>query len=97
MMHGDGKSDIAVVPQKPPNNAGGPAAEAVEERAVAKGNRLAAGHAPDTEPGARDTPARAGARYRGVESVLLPMHRQYPRQEPDEVVPHVRIRAGGAG
>src|SRR6266705_3323457 len=40
MMHGDGKSDIAVVPEKPPNNAGGPAAEGVEGRAVAKGNSL---------------------------------------------------------
>ena len=40
MMHGGGKSDIAVVPQKLPNNAGGPAAEAVEGRAVAKGNSL---------------------------------------------------------
>ena len=61
MMHGDGKSDIAIVPEKPPNKAGGPAAEVVEERAVAKGKRLAAGHAPDTEPGARGTPAGAGA------------------------------------
>ena len=40
MMHGDGKSDIAIVPQKPPNNAGGPIAEAGEGRAVAKGNSL---------------------------------------------------------
>jgi RNA-directed DNA polymerase len=40
MMHGDGKSDTARVPEKPPNNAGGPAAEEVEGRAVAKGNSL---------------------------------------------------------
>lgn len=40
MVNGDGKSDIAVVPRKPPNNAGGPAAEVVEGRAVAKGNSL---------------------------------------------------------
>ena len=40
MMHGDGKSDIAIVPQKQPNNAGGPAAEAAEGRAVAKGKSL---------------------------------------------------------
>jgi hypothetical protein len=40
MTHGDGKSDIAIVPEKPPNNAGGPAAEGVEGRAVAKGNSL---------------------------------------------------------
>ena len=38
MMHGDGKSDTSVVPMKLPNKAGEPAAEAVEEREVAKGN-----------------------------------------------------------
>ena len=38
MTHGDGKSDTAVVPEKRPNNAAEPAAEAVEGRAVAKGN-----------------------------------------------------------
>jgi RNA-directed DNA polymerase len=38
MMHGDGKSDTAVVPRKLPNNAAEPAAEAAEGRAVAKGN-----------------------------------------------------------
>jgi group II intron reverse transcriptase/maturase len=38
MTHGDGKSDTLVVPQKPPNNAGGPAAEVVEGSEVAKGN-----------------------------------------------------------
>jgi RNA-directed DNA polymerase len=37
-MHERGKSDNLVVPAKPPNNAGGPAAEAVEERGLAKGN-----------------------------------------------------------
>ncbi len=40
MMHGDGKSDTAIVPERPPNNAGGPAAEGVEGRAVANGNSL---------------------------------------------------------
>jgi RNA-directed DNA polymerase len=38
MRHGDGKSDISVVPKKLPNNAAEPAAEAVEGREVAKGN-----------------------------------------------------------
>ncbi len=37
-MHEGGKSDNLVVPAKPPNKAGGPAAEAVEERGLAKGN-----------------------------------------------------------
>jgi RNA-directed DNA polymerase len=38
MMHGDGKSDTPIVPEKPPNNAARPAAEVVEGRGVAKGN-----------------------------------------------------------
>ena len=38
MMHGRGKSDPPIVPGKPPNKAGRPAAEAVEGRGGAKGN-----------------------------------------------------------
>jgi len=38
MMNGRGKSDSAVVPAKPPNKVGRPAAEVVEGRALAKGN-----------------------------------------------------------
>ena len=38
MTNGRGKSDRPVVPVKPPNNAGKPAAEAVEGRGLAKGN-----------------------------------------------------------
>jgi RNA-directed DNA polymerase len=37
-MNEHGKSDRPVVPAKPPNNAGQPGAEAVEERGLAKGN-----------------------------------------------------------
>ena len=37
-MHERGKSDSPVVPAKPPNKAGRPAAEVVEERGLAKGN-----------------------------------------------------------
>lgn len=40
MMDGRGKSDGLVVPVKPPNKAGQPAAEAVEGRGPAKGNLL---------------------------------------------------------
>src|SRR5258708_2253562 len=47
-MDGRGKSDDLVVPAKPPNNAGLPAAEVVEERGSAEGN--AAG---ETRPGRR--------------------------------------------
>ena len=38
MMHGNGKSDLAIVAMKLPNKAGQPAAEAVERRAGTKGN-----------------------------------------------------------
>src|SRR5215468_358616 len=38
MTNGRGKSDSSKVPTKPPNNAEGPAAEAVEGRGLAKGN-----------------------------------------------------------
>ena len=38
MMNGRGKSDSPIVPGKPPNKAGQPAAEAVEGRGLAKGN-----------------------------------------------------------
>jgi RNA-directed DNA polymerase len=38
MMHDRGKSDSSVVPRKPPNNAGRPAAEVVEGSGLAKGN-----------------------------------------------------------
>src|SRR5246500_5981783 len=38
MMHGHEKSDSAIVATKPPNKAGRPAAEAVEQRAEAKEN-----------------------------------------------------------
>ena len=38
MTHGRGKSDNCVVPKKSSNNAGGPAAEGMEGRRVAKGN-----------------------------------------------------------
>jgi len=37
-VNGHGKSDSPIVPAKPPNNAGRPVAEAVEERGLAKGN-----------------------------------------------------------
>jgi len=47
-MHERGKSDSPVVPAKPPNNAVGAAAEAVEERGLAKGNT-----AGKTRPGPR--------------------------------------------
>src|SRR2546427_12767331 len=53
VMNGRGKSDGPIVPGKPPNNAGEPVAEAVEERGPAKGNPL--------RRDALRTPSRAGA------------------------------------
>ncbi len=38
MMHGHGKSDSPIEPKKPPNKAEPEAAEAGEERGLAKGN-----------------------------------------------------------
>ncbi|MGH9158869.1 MAG: hypothetical protein ACRD2X_02625 [Vicinamibacteraceae bacterium] len=38
MMHDRGKSDSSVVPEKPPNKAGPPAAEVVEGSGLAKAN-----------------------------------------------------------
>jgi hypothetical protein len=38
MMYGRWKSDSAIVAVKPPNKAGQPVAEAVEQRAETKGN-----------------------------------------------------------
>jgi len=53
VMDGRGKSDGPVVPGKPPNNVGRPAAEAVEGRGPTKGNSL--------RRNALRTPSRAGA------------------------------------
>ena len=53
MTNGRGKSDSSVLPEKPPNNAGQPAAEAVEGRELAKGNT--------PERNALRTQGRAGA------------------------------------
>jgi hypothetical protein len=79
-----------VVPTKSLNKAGGPAAEAMEGSGLAKGN------SPDSH-GDR-TPRRVVAPD-GIERVRQAAKRlafYHPRQEPDAVVPHVRIRGGGA-
>ena len=107
MMNEHGKSDGPVVPAKPPNNGGGtrldpgrtkstPAEEA-EGRGPAKGNRR--------ESRTRRTQCRTygrtrfSRRYVRRDVVMLvmlrPTTRHHPRQEPDAVVPPVRICAGG--
>ena len=58
MMNGHGKSDNLIVPRKPPNKA--QAAEEVEGRRLAKGNRL--------EQNVLRTQSRAGA-YSALERV----------------------------
>jgi len=105
-MHERGKSDGPIVPGKSPNNGDGnrldrcrpvpSSAEGMEGRGPAKGNRRA------TRTG------RTQDRMIPVSQVLTPIRwkervvlivftsvRHYPRQEPDAVVPHVRICAGG--
>ena len=83
------KSDSLVVPMKSPNKAGQPAAEAVEGRGLAKGNLL--------QQNAPRTQCRQGA-LSARERVRLAATRRHGvtlRQEPDAVVPHVRICGGG--
>jgi RNA-directed DNA polymerase len=61
MTHDHGKSDSSVVPRKPPNNAGRPAAEAAEGSGLAKGN------SPDSHGGRtqrRDVPSDGIERVR---------------------------------
>ena len=90
MMNGHGKSDSSIVPRKSPNKAAGRAAEGMEGRELAKGNQL--------EQNALRT-QRRGIAYSALERVRQAVERvaSYLRQEPYEVVPHVRICAGGAG
>src|SRR5215213_6293604 len=52
-MHGQEKSDPAIVARKPTNVAGRPAAEPVERRAGARGERGPAKHAPGSGPDKR--------------------------------------------
>lgn len=105
MMHERGKSDGSIVPAKPPNNSGGtrldpgrpkssPAEEA-EGRGPAKGNRR---EIRTLRTQCRNNGCtRFSRRYGGrdVMSVLsCPSVRHYPRQDPDAVIPPVRICAG---
>ena len=98
MMNGDGKSDSSIVPEKPPNKATQVAAEVVEGRELAKGN-LPECNTPRTlsrtdVPSALRRVCQA-ARRDNVSSGAI--WRYDPRQEPDAVVPHVRICGGGRG
>ncbi len=89
--HVAGESDGPIVPAKRANKAGTPGAESVEERGSPKGNTWTA-DSPRTQ--SRNPREIGGHNVRRVGIVINP-DRHYPREEPDEVVPHVRICAGG--
>jgi len=106
MMYERGKSDGPIVPAKPSNNGQGarrdlcratPApAESAEERGPAKGNRRES-RTPRTQC-RKYGRTKFSRRYVG-RHVMLVMScialRHHPRQEPDAVIPLVRICAGG--
>jgi hypothetical protein len=90
-MHVCGESDGFIVPAKRANkvDAYGLAAESAEERRPTKGN------APQAH--LRRTQSR-GCESQGlwrIRQARVAGRHMNPRQEPYEVIPHVRIRAGG--
>ena len=91
-MHAAEESDDPIVPGKRTNKTGTPAAESVEERGSPKGNPCLS-YSRRTQ--CRITRAIDGHEVRRVATVSDCCDRHYPREEPDEVVPHVRICAGG--
>ena len=93
-MHGYRKSDSSVVPKKFPNKAGQPVAEEMEGRGLAKGN-MRQQNASRTQ--CRTHAPRELEQVRLAVAMALPHGRHHPRQEPDAVVPLVRIRGGGHG
>ena len=90
MMHGREKSDLAIVAEKPPNEAGLPAPEAVERRAGAVGN--ADQHRTLRTQG-RDSVAQGLGRIRQAPEQRIAV--KHPRWEPYAGKPHVRFCAGG--
>ncbi len=89
MMHGRGKSDAAIVAEKPTNKAERSAAEPVEPRAEAKGNASQQSTQPGAAPGKRVTGAGAHTIRREAVSRLD------PRQEPCAACDHDRDRTTG--
>src|SRR5215470_14339302 len=89
MMHGHEKSDSAIVAMKPPNNAGRPAAEAVERRAGAKEN---ANRCCTCRTQGRESVSQAPERVRKAARPAV----NHPRWEPYAGKLHVRFCAGGA-
>jgi hypothetical protein len=93
MMHGREKSDSSIVPGKPANKAGEPAAEPVEGREGAEGNAA-------QQSGCRTQTRERLSQALGRVREAWPSHRFYvshPRQEPGALAAHAGICAGGAG
>jgi RNA-directed DNA polymerase len=89
MMHGHEKSDSAIVATKPPNKAGRPAAEAVEQRAEAKEN---ANRCRTCRTQGRESVSQEPERVRTAARPAV----KHPRWEPYAGKLHVRFSAGGA-
>ena len=89
MMHGHEKSDSAIVAMKPPNNAGRPAAEAVERRAEAKEN---ANRCHTCRTQCRESVSQVPERVRKAARPAV----KHPRWEPYAGKLHLRFYAGGA-
>ena len=87
MMHGRGKSDLAIVAGKPANKAEQSAAELVERRAGTKGN---ANQQSTGRTQSRISVSQALERIRQAFAVMT------RGKEPYAGKLHVRIRAGGA-
>src|SRR5262249_15274596 len=87
-MHVCRESDGLIVPRKRANKAGGYAlaAESAEGRRSTKGNAPQA-HSCRTQS--------RGCESQGLWRVRQAGRQMNPREEPYEVIPHVRIRAGG--
>src|SRR5262247_2375449 len=87
-MHVCGESDGLIVPRKRANKAGAEAlaAESAEGRRATKGNAPQA-HSCRTQS--------RGCESQGLWRVRQAGRQMNPREEPYEVIPHVRIRAGG--
>jgi hypothetical protein len=96
-MNGREKSDRSIVPVKSSNKSGAAAheAEGMEGRERAKGN-LDMGDMPRTQSRTQRMPNTLD-RIREVLLCVGALRRHHPRQEPDAVVPHVRICTGGPG
>jgi hypothetical protein len=106
------ESDSVIVPEKSPNKGNPVPAEAMEGRALAKRNAdedAATQAQPWTlalfdldgvrQPARRSTgnPATGNACIQTCRRSWMLAGRHHSRQEPYAVVPHVRIRTGGAG